>query len=171
MLHDFRFECKPWEDNILNIKGTYREGSLSDLQVIHSRKADHFYHLLDALFPGCGQQHYVSASIHHCSATILQQHKDLPSRSSGVLNLLWDVLHLSKIIRTIKKRCFNLKRLKTKRTGEQSKETGYTHTKQHPGSNSPMTGAKKHWGGKMSILPEAAWVKSILQLVATEMKL
>lgn len=68
--------------------------------------------------------------------------KDLPS---GPLNLLWDVLHLGKIINTIKERCFSLKRLKTKREqGNKPKRLGIHTKKPHPHNNSPMTGAKKH---------------------------
>lgn len=115
------------QDNISNIKGTYRKGSLSELQAIHLRKTGCFYDLWDAVFPGCGQQHYIPASIHHCSATIVQQqHNDLPSHTSGAQNPLW-VVHLSKIIRIIKKDDATWEGWK-QRTGKQSKDTGYTHT-------------------------------------------
>lgn len=73
--------------------------------------------------------------------------QDLPAHTPGVLNLPWDILHLSKITCTTQKKRFNFKRLKTNREqGPIQSDWVHTH-KKHMDNNSPMTTAKKHGGG------------------------
>lgn len=126
---------------------TLKELTGRDIHVIHLRKAECFYGLLDALFPGCGQQHHTSASMQHRSAAVLQQHKTC--RHTHLVSWTFHGHSPSQQhhVHHSEKNASTSKGWKQTENRHQSKVTGYTHKKNHTG-NSPMTGTKKHCGGR-----------------------